>query len=209
MKWIEKFKESIDHFAGETVKKEVMEASGKLRSDVSPREKAEWIKNAIEKLESLVDEEKMKNIMIATCPHTFPKGRIQKLRRQYKKLGNIDKLLEIMRNDRSWKGTSYYDHPIRKGNTIYMTKVPHDPQAHKDADTKQEKQLAYCHCPWIKAAITAHEKVSPFFCYCAASWDKQLWEGILEKDVKAELVKCLLKGDDCCIHAFHLPPDVL
>jgi len=60
MKWIEKFKESIDHFAGETVKKEVMEASGKLRSDVSPREKAKWIKNAMEKLESLVDEEKMK-----------------------------------------------------------------------------------------------------------------------------------------------------
>ncbi len=90
-----------------------------------------------------------------------------------------------------------------------MTKVPYNPQAHENADTKQGKQLAYCHCPWIKAAITANEKVSPFFCYCAASWDKQLWEGILEKEVKAKLVKCLLKGDDCCIHAFYLPPDVL
>lgn len=209
MKWIEKFTRSIDHFAGETVRKEVMEASGKLRSGSNPSQKAEWIKNAMEKLEALVGEETMKNIMIATCPHTFPKGRIQKLRRQYKKLSNIDKLLEIMRNDYSWKGTSYYDHPIRKGNIIYMTKVPYNPQVHENADTKQEKQLAYCHCPWIRAAITAHEKVSPFFCYCAASWDKQLWEGILEKEVKAELVKCLLKGDDCCIHAFHLPPDVL
>jgi hypothetical protein len=147
--------------------------------------------------------------MIATCPHTFPEGRIQKLRSRYKKLGNIDKLLQIMCDDRSWKGTSYYDHPVRKGNVIYMTIVPYDPQAHKNAVTKQEKQLAYCHCSWIRAAITARKKISSFFCYCAASWDKKLWEGILEEQVKAELVKCLLKGDDCCIHAFHLPPDIL
>jgi len=112
-----------------------------------------------------------------------------------------------MRNDRSYKGASYYDYPIRKGNTIYMTKVPYNPQTHKNAKTKQEKQLAYCHCPWIKAAITANEKVTPLFCYCSASWNKQLLEGILEKKVEAELVECLLRGDDCCTHAFHLPLD--
>jgi predicted ArsR family transcriptional regulator len=88
-----------------------------------------------------------------------------------------------------------------------MTKVPYDPQTHKNAKTKQEKQLAYCHCPWIKAAIAANEKVTPLFCYCSASWNKQLLEGILEKKVKAELVKCLLRGDDNCTHAFHLPLD--
>ncbi|MCW3993226.1 MAG: hypothetical protein NWE85_01495 [Candidatus Bathyarchaeota archaeon] len=207
MKWIERFTESIDHFAGETVRKEVMEASGKLRSGSSPARKAEWIRKAMDKLEASVDKETIKKIMIATCPHTYPKRRIQKLKERYKKLGNIDKLLEIMRNDRSYKGASYYDYPIRKGNTIYMTKVPYDPKTHKDAKTRQEEQLAYCHCPWIKAAITANEKVTPLFCYCSASWDKQLLEGILEKSVKAELVKCLLRGDDCCTHAFHLPLD--
>jgi hypothetical protein len=145
--------------------------------------------------------------MIATCPHTYPRSRVQKLKEQYKKLGNIDKLLEIMRNDRSYKGASYYDCPTRKGNIIYMTKVPYDPQAHKNAKTKQEKQLAYCHCPWGKAAITDNVKVTPLFCYCSASWDKQLLEGILGKEVKAELVECLLRGDECCTHAYHLPID--
>ena len=122
LKWIEKFSESIERFAGETVRKEVMEAGGKLRSGSNPTQKAEWISEIMKKLEASIDEETLKKIMIATCPHTFPRGRIQKLRRKYKKLGNIDKLLVIMRNDRSWKGTSYYDHPIRKGNIIYMTK---------------------------------------------------------------------------------------
>ena len=207
MKWIEKFTESIDHFAGKTVRKEVMGASGKLRSGSSPAQKAEWIRNAMEKLEACVEREKMKKIMIATCPHTYPRRRVQKLKERYKKLDNIDKLLEIMYNDRSYKGASYYDYPIRKENTIYMTKVPNDPQAHKKAKTKQEKRLAYCHCPWVKAAITANEKVTPLFCYCSASWNKQLLEGILEKKVEAELVECLLRGDDCCTHAYHLPLD--
>ena len=113
MKWIDKFSESIDQLAGETVRKEVMKASGKLRSSPNASQKADWIKNAMERLESLVDEETMKNIMAATCPHIYPRGRIQKIRKQYEKLGDIDKLLEIMRNDRSWKGTSYYDNPVR------------------------------------------------------------------------------------------------
>lgn len=204
MKWIENFVKSIDHLAGETVRKEVMEACGKLKVGSAQAQKAVWVKKAMEKLEASVESETMKEIMIATCPHVYPKRRIRKLNERYKKLGDIDKILEIMRNDRSYKGASYYDNPIREGNTIYMSKVPFNPQAHKNAKTKREKQLAYCHCPWIKAAITADEKVTPLFCYCSASWDKQLLEGVLETKVKAELVNCLLKGDDCCTHAYHL-----
>jgi len=207
MKWVEKFAESIDRFAGGTVRKEVTEASGKLRSGSSSTQKAEWIRKTMEKLEASVDRETIRKIMIATCPHTYPRRRVQKLKERYKKLGNIDKLLEIMRNDHSYKGASYYGCPIRKGNTIYMTKVPYNPQAHKKAKTKQEKQLAYCHCPWVKAAITDNIKVTPLFCYCSASWDKQLLEGILGKEVEAELVECLLRGDECCTHAYHVPID--
>jgi hypothetical protein len=207
MKWVEKFAESIDRFAGGAVRKEVIKASGKLRSGSSPTQRAEWIRKTMEKLEASVDRETIKKIMMATCPHTYPRRRVQKFKERYKKLGNIDKLLEIMRNDRSYKGASYYGCPIRKGNIIYMTKVPHNPQAHKNAKTKQEKQLTYCHCPWAKAAITDNIKVNPLFCYCSASWDKQLLEGILGKEVEAELVECLLRGDECCTHAYHLPID--
>ncbi len=205
MKWIDKFAESINCFAGEPIRKEVMEGSQRIRSSSSPSKKAEWIKGAMEKLQALVDEETQKKIMIGTCPHTYPKGRIQKLGRRYERLGDLDKLLEIMRNDRSWKGRSYYDHPVRDGNIIYMTKVACNPEAHQSAKTEHEKQLAYCHCPWVRAAISEEEKISPIFCYCAAGWDKQLWEGILEKPVRVDIIKSLLQGDDCCTHVIHLP----
>ena len=209
MKWIDKFVGSIDEYAGEAVRKEVFKITGKLKSNPNPSQRAIWIKKAMETLEGLVDEETMKKILTATCPHNYPKGRIQKLKKKYEKLGDIDKLIEIMKNDRSWKGTSYYDNPVRKGNSIYITKVARDPQAYQSAKTDRDKKLAYCHCPWIKASISEQEKVTPLFCYCATGWDKQLWEGILDKPVKVEVVKSLLKGDECCTHVIHLPSDTV
>ncbi|UCG45562.1 MAG: hypothetical protein JSV58_01915, partial [Candidatus Bathyarchaeota archaeon] len=146
-----------------------------------------------------------KEIMIRTCPHRYPKKRIKKLRTQYQQSGNIDKLLEIMYNDKSYGGTSYYDNPQRRGNTIYITKVPCNPKAHSQSKTELEKKLTYCHCPWIRAALKTQETVSPLFCYCSLSWDKQLWEGILEKPVEVEILRSLLKGDDCCVHVLRLP----
>jgi hypothetical protein len=209
MGWLDKFAKSIIDIAGESVKKEVMKGNEKLGSRPTPSQRAKWIKGAMERLDALVDEEAKKRIMINTCPHTYPRKRIEKLRKQYKQLGSIDKLLEIMYSDKSYGGTSYYDSPQRKGNMIYITKVPCNPKSHQKAQTELERKLAYCHCPWARAALKTHEKVSPIFCYCSVSWDKQLWEGILEKPVKVEIIKSLLKGDNQCIHAVHVPHDVL
>jgi hypothetical protein len=186
-----------------------MKGSEKLGSRPTSYQRARWIKGAMERLNALADEEKRKQIMINICPHTYPRKRIEKLRKQYKQLGSIDKLLEIMYNDKSYGGTSYYDCPQRKGNMVYITKVPCNPKSHQKAQTDLERKLTYCHCPWARAALKTHEGVSPLFCYCSVSWDKQLWEGILEKPVKVEIVKSLLKGDTRCVHFFHLPQSVL
>jgi hypothetical protein len=209
MSWLERFSESIAGIACEAIEKDVLKNSEKLGSRPTPSQRARWIKGAMERLDSLVDEETKKQIMVRTCPHTYPRGRIKKLRKQYKQLGSIDKLLEIMYNDKSYGGTSYYDFPQRKGDTVYITKVPCNPRSHQKAKSELERKLAYCHCPWARAALKTHEKVSPFFCYCSISWDKQLWEGILEKTVKIEIVESLLKGDNHCVHAFQLPEGVL
>jgi len=209
MSWLERFARSIADIAGEAVKKDVMKGNEKLGSHPTPSQRARWIKGAMERLNALVNEETRKRIMINTCPHTYPKKRIDELRKQYKQLGSIDNLLEIMYNDKSYGGTSYYDCPQRKGNTVYITKVPRNPKSHQKAQTEFQRKLAYCHCPWARAALKTNEKVSPIFCYCSVSWDKQLWEGILEKPVKVEIVESLLNGDNHCVHTFHLPKDVL
>ncbi len=205
MNWLERFAKSIGDLAGKSVRSEVMKGSEKLGPRSTPSCRAKWIKGAMDRLNARVDEETRKQIMINTCPHTYPRKRIEKLRKQYKRLGDIDKLLEIMYNDKSYAGTSYYDCPQRKGSTVYITKVPRDPKAHEKAQTELERKLTYCHCPWTRAALKTSTAISPTFCYCSVSWDKQLWEGILERPVEVDVVESLLKGDDRCVHAFHLP----
>jgi hypothetical protein len=207
MKWLDKLAENLDHFAGEAVRKKVMKGSEKLAPPSNPDEEAEWakwVKIAMDRVDKLVDEEARKKVMINTCPHIYPEERIRKMRSQYRRLRNVDKLLEIMCNDTSYEGTSYYDHPVREGNVIYVSKVPFDPKAYEKATDKYEKQLAYCHCP---LARRTKESISLTFCYCSGGWDKQLWEGILEKPVRVELIKSIFKGDDRCVHAIHIPAE--
>jgi hypothetical protein len=106
MSWLERFAKNLAESAGEGVKKDVMQGSERLGSHPTPSRKTRWIKHAVERLDALVDEETRKQIMTNTCPHTYPRKRIEKLRRQYKQLGSINKLLEIMYNDKSYGGTS-------------------------------------------------------------------------------------------------------
>jgi predicted hydrocarbon binding protein len=45
----------------------------------------------------------------------------------------------------------------------------------------------------------------PSFCYCGAGWYRRQWEGAIDRPVTIEIVKSILKGDDVCQFAIHLP----
>jgi hypothetical protein len=90
MSWLERFAKNVADIAGESVRKAVLKGSEKLGAHPIPSERAKWIEGAMERLDALVDEEVRKRIMISTCPHTYPRKRIEKLRELYKQSGSID-----------------------------------------------------------------------------------------------------------------------
>ena len=53
--------------------------------------------------------------------------------------------------------------------------------------------------------IVGDTKLSPTYCYCGAGFYKGLWEGILQKPVMVEILESVMKGDDVCKIAIHLP----
>jgi len=209
MKWFHRYAESVKRHAGKQTEKIVARGWEELPTGSSKRAKEErtrWIISAMDSLDELCDEKTRNQILIDTCPHSYPKTRIKKMKAEFKRLGNLDDLLEVMRADTSWGGGSFYDYPLRKDNVIYITKVPFNPQAYEKAVTDEEKRLAYCHCSLVKRT---KEKISPTFCCCSGGWVKQLWEGILEQPVEVKLTESLFKGDDHCTHAVRIPPDFL
>ena len=57
-------------------------------------------------------------------------------------------------------------------------------------------------CKMIRAEI---DTISPTFCYCGAGWYATLWEGVLNKPVRVEVLRSLVRRDEICEFAIHLP----
>lgn len=202
MGWLEKFKAALERFVGGSVKRQVLEDGRAVSAKSSPKRKAEWVKEAMERLDALVPDSETHREILLCCSHRFPKTRVMKLKRAYQKHGDIDELLKLMHTDTSWNGLSYYEYPERKGNIIYVTKIPFAPQKFEAATDPASKRRAYCHCGWIKAST---DRISKTFCYCGSGWYKTLWEGILDKPVRVDVMTTIESGGDACSFAIHLP----
>jgi len=160
------------------------------------QEKAEWVRGAIDRLDQLVpDQETRMSIMTrCSCP-CFDTESIAKLRDEYRRSKDIDKILEL-----TYKNP-FYVKPVRDGNAILLTKAPFDAEKHQQANTDKERRFHYCHCEYAKAAI---EKISPTHCLCGAGWYKHIFEGILERPVRVEVLESVMQGDDVCRIAVHI-----
>jgi len=203
---LKRLSETLDRLSTPAVCKKVMKGSERLSSDSKAGEIAEWFQGAMDRLDALADKDVRNTIMMESCPDVPPKNRIRILRKKYKELGDLDALLRFMHQDTSWRGLSWYEYPERKGNIIYVKKVPFNPKGCEAAASPKDRRLSYCHCAIVKALMRSGKQISPTFCYCGAGWYKRIWEGILEKPVdKIEMLQSVCRGDDVCEFAIHLP----
>lgn len=94
----------------------------------------------------------------------------------------------------------------REGNVVYETKIPFMTPQYLAADDPVMKRYFYCHCPWAREAIkNGDTPLTATFCQCSAGFHKKPWEVALGRPVRAEVLESILKGDDRCRFAIHLP----
>lgn len=196
-KWEDRFARNIERVLGVEARDAVMKDSDKLYTiESSAQDKVSWLKSAMERVDRLANEDQKYEIL-SRCAHEFSDKRIAELRAIYEKNRDIDEVLKFMHEDPNW-----YESPIRKGNVIYVKKVPYDVKGYENAKTDAEKRKSYCHCMLVRRHL--QEGISGTFCYCGTGWYRQYWEGVLGKPVKIEVLKSLLKGDEQCELAIHL-----
>ena len=198
-----------------------MKGSAGLASHSSRQEVIAWSKGAMERLDSLVDEEKRKQIMTG-CACQYPKSDLQEIREGYEVTKDIDLahrmvqeqfesflkdslqlsaelIEEIVR--RGWGSAG-----VRKGDTIIATKIPKSGyliEYMKETDPEIKRQY-YCHCPRVREVLKTAETISPTYCYCGAGFYKGIWEEILQQPVEVEVLESVLKGDEVCRIAIHV-----
>lgn len=206
--WNRLLGKNLERVLGKKGRREVLWSALKLTIESTVDERFQWVKGAIERLNKLADEGKRYDIL-SSCAHVFPRNQIDKLKDIFEEtrvktdnpLKAVDAVIEFMGKDPGWA-----ERPLRKGNVIYSSKQPRDPGGYEKAKNEADKRRAYCFCPLVRNHLDDAMPIT--FCYCGAGWYRQQWEGAIGKPVSIEIVKSVLKGDDVCQFAIHLPKDL-
>ncbi|NHK31565.1 MAG: hypothetical protein FK730_09450 [Asgard group archaeon] len=224
--WLTRLSDTLDEFVDEDIRTEIMTAGGPIEKSSTANKKAKWTKCMMDCLEANVDEETCKKILTNNLHYKNPKApSIKKLKKMYEKT-SIDDVLDFLHN--KWKtyvGDRFgYDSPEykfvandrtiesgkRDGNIIYVSKIPFKLKEYINAKDEKEKRFNYCHCGWVRASIqkSNDEEISHNFCYCSGGWHKIPFETIFGQSLEVDIVKTVLKGDDLCTFAIHIPEDI-
>ncbi len=213
---------SLDRIAGEEIGRQVMQGSEGLSSGSRPQEAIDWPRRAMERLDSVLDEQRKRAVMTA-CACQYPKPALQAARQEYQGTKNVDRVLQILQQQfdsflqenlrlsrdliseiasRGWGLTG-----VRQGSSIIATKIPRSGyliEYMQETDPARRRQL-YCHCPRIRMVLESSQTSSSTYCYCGAGFYQGISEEILQEPVEVEALETVLQGHDVCVFAVRLP----
>lgn len=88
---------------------------------------------------------------------------------------------------------------VRKGNKLYVTKIPYDTANFLSATSPEMQNYYVCHCPFVRTSLLNDDvNISPEWCYCSAGFAKFPFEVILDRELEITLLDTPLKGDRLC-----------
>ena len=186
---IKELKKTIERIAGKTVSKTVMQGSEQLTKSSSKKTIALWVRDAIRRLDSTVNENTRRQVM-ENCGRncaSINKRVIESAKTRRKKFKDLDTFLETEQL-KPMKGTRLY----REGTILYQY---YTPQAFT--------QPMRCYCSLLRE-LPKETSVSITYCHCSKAFVQNLWESVLEQPVKVELLQSVVSGDSECKFAIHL-----
>jgi len=222
--WMEKFRTYLDETVGEEIRDVVIQDGENLSAESSRLEVIEWTQQAMERLDSLVDERTSCSILSACSCH-YPKANLQEIKSVYAATKDIDRVHALFQEqfESFLRNTIHVSEEvlaeivdrglgsagIKQGNTIISTKIPKSGyliEYMNETDPEIRRQI-YCHCPRVRDAVKDNLMISTIYCYCGAGFYKAIWEEILQQPVEVEVLESVLSGGDVCKIAIHLPDD--
>ena len=198
-----------------------------------PRDRPNITKKVMERLEAKLDKEKCREVLSSNL-HFVPDEAFMASKKAFQESKNIDDFLHKRHEEyveeleeHSKQKTLYFTQEVddevveyvrrtptcqvgvRKGDMIYVTKIPYMVKKYLHENNRRMKRYYACHCPWVREAIRSGANISPEFCYCSAGFEKRLWDVIFGRTVKADVLQSALKGDLICKFAIHVPREYI
>ena len=222
LRWRGKLARALNGAAGEETRRRVMEGAEKLTADSSGDELIEWTRGAMGRLERQVGEDDRKHIM-TQCACQYPKERLEHMRQKYAETRDLDLVHRMLQEQFLATTKDFLDLDdrqledirrrgwgvagVREGGTIVATKMPFEFHRYFEATTPEERRYRFCHCQGVREVIRRGDIFPKIYCYCGAGFYRGIWEHILQRPVKVEVLESVLFGGDFCRIAIHLSHD--
>lgn len=189
IKMIKELEKTIERIAGKVVSKKVLQGSEQVTKSSKKDNIALWVRDTIQRLDSSVDEKTRIQIM-ESCGRncaSINKRVIESAKKRRKKFKDLDAFFEVEQR-KPMKGTRL----SKDGNILYQYYTPHT-----------FTQPMRCYCSLLRG-LPKDTSVSLTYCHCSKAFVQKLWESVLEKPVKVELLQSVISGDSECKFAVHL-----
>ena len=220
--WLAKFSTSLVEAAGEGTRQQIMLGSDALSDRSSRQAVIAWTQRAVERLESLVNEETARQVMTG-CACQYPRQGLQAARQAYQATGDpaaahriLQKQFEAFLRDSLELEEGHVEAVLSRGwglagileaNTVLATKIPKSGhlEDYLDETDPEKRRQSYCHCPHVRDILKTGGSLPVTYCYCGAGFYKGIWEEILQASVEVKVLKSVLAGDQVCTIAVKLP----
>lgn len=220
--WLSRLSNCLDQEVSDETKEYILAGSGDLTSRTSKDEIFQWTREAMKRLEERVVDPKRRDIMTGCACH-YPSANLQDIRSIYEGTGDLDLVHTLLQEKfedflenvlcleqdlidevtrRGWGLAG-----LKNGNTVVATKIPKSGELRRyfEETEPEVRRSLYCHCPRVREAVNASEKLPITYCYCGAGFYKDLWEQIIQEPVEVEVLESVLAGGDECKIAIYLP----
>ncbi|MHA1667182.1 MAG: hypothetical protein ACTSUR_00890 [Candidatus Heimdallarchaeaceae archaeon] len=220
--WLRILSMSLDDELGEEKRRIVMNGSENISSKSDRNEVFQWTKEALSRLDTLADGEQRKTIL-SNCSCQYPKANLIEFVELYEKTADLhlvhkrlhEHFINFLKENLDLEEELLKEIEKRQmgmagklaGQKIIAVKIPKSnfiKEWFKEKD-QLKKRAIYCHCPRIRDVMDKKENELPFYhCYCGAGFYKGIWETILKKPVRVEILETVMNGGECCKFAIYL-----
>ena len=176
--WFERFKESVNENVSSHCAGNIMGDCEEFHIACPISKRVKNINELMKNLDNSVDREMSIEIIEQCGRKCIDNSIIHKVKEIKNSCENIDSFINKLREIK-FAGGDIHNH----GNVIYLN-------------------YPQCYCEWVDEE---KGKMPAAYCNCSKGWVKQLFENVIDKEVKVELICSIIQGGDKCRFRIYLP----
>lgn len=207
--WLDALRKGVCQHAGADAADRVMDGSNGLAEALDGERAAEWVHNALERLDREVPDESTRARILNSCAHRYIVQSGELLKVAWDEVGHDLRSLVTKITKEPLLGNKYWIDESGDKPLLLIERQPARQEAYDHATDPVEKRYQACFCPLVRDAIRAGKSVSRTFCHCSGGWYVQEWEIVFGKGPEVQLVDTILEGADACVFAVSIPPGFL